>query len=250
MHNLSKLEFSILMGLLAIMAGLLSCKAVKDVHTVKAMDGRFEVITEIVVTPYIVKYKEDIPTPTPTSTPTPTLTPTPAQVAPEATLGAESAQTEGFRYYQIPKEYVNRGGDFPEAVQEYLWAQCKERGIDYYIAVALIERESGYTHSATGDNGNSKGYMQIYEKWHKSRMSREGVKDLYDPYGNIRVGLNFLQSIKKYNPEADYHFILMSYNMGVQRAEELYAEGVYTSKYSRYIMRRAQEIKQELQEYK
>lgn len=95
----------------------------------------------------------------------------------------------GFKYYQIPQEYIDEGGCFPEVVQAYLWCLCEERGINYYVVVALIERESRYQWDATGDNGNSKGYMQIYENWHKERMEAEGVTDLYDPYGNIRVGL-------------------------------------------------------------
>lgn len=73
---------------------------------------------------------------------------------------------DGFSYYEIPQEYKDAGGCFPEIVQVYLWCECKEYGVDYYMVLALIERESGYHWDKVGDNGNSKGYMQIYEKWH------------------------------------------------------------------------------------
>ena len=150
----------------------------------------------------------------------------------------------GFRYYEIPKEYTK--GDFPEIVQSYLWSQCKERGLDYYIVVALIERESGYNPNITGDSGDSKGYMQIQEKWHKWRMDAEGVTDLYSPYGNIKVGLHLLSDL--YIKYGDWSKVLMCYNMGQSGAKRYWDKGIYSSAYSRGILERAQEIKQVLQD--
>ena len=164
-----------------------------------------------------------------------------------ADWGAELYES-GFKYYQIPQEYIDEGGCFPEVVQAYLWCLCKERGINYYVVVALIERESRYQWDASGDNGNSKGYMQIYENWHKERMEAEGVTDLYNPYGNIRVGLNFLQELTGGGVNADYHYVLMSYNMGESRAKAFYEKGIYSTEYSTGILQRAQELQQELKE--
>lgn len=164
-----------------------------------------------------------------------------------ADWGAELYES-GFKYYQIPQEYIDEGGCFPEVVQAYLWCLCEERGINYYVVVALIERESRYKWDTSGDNGNSKGYMQIYENWHKERMEAEGVTDLYNPYGNIRVGLNFLQELTGGGVNANYHYVLMSYNMGESRAKEFYNKGIYSTDYSTGILQRAQEIQQELQE--
>lgn len=163
-----------------------------------------------------------------------------------ADWGAELYES-GFKYYEIPEEYAKEGGCFPEVVQAYLWCLCEQRDIDYYTVVALIERESHYIYNASGDNGASKGYMQIYEKWHKDRMEAEGVGDLYNPYGNIRVGLNFLQELKG-RANGDWHYVLMSYNMGESRCKELNGEGIYSSQYSREILQRAQEIEQELKD--
>ena len=155
---------------------------------------------------------------------------------------------QGFKYYQIPEEYTMYGGSFPEDVQRYLWSQCKERELDYYIAVALIERESGYKSNATGDSGASKGYMQVQEKWHKARMVEEGVTDLYDPYGNIRVALNLFEELQEDYGASGNHCVLMVYNMGAGTAKELWGEGIYSTEYSRRIINRAEEIKQELQD--
>lgn len=158
-----------------------------------------------------------------------------------------SVYDNGFKLYEIPYEYAREGGCFPEVVQVYLWCLCEQRDIDYYMVVALIERESGYKWDATGDGGNSVGYMQIGKKWHKDRMFEEGVEDLLNPYGNIRVGLNFLQYLnKEYLDNSGANCVLMAYNMGESGARSLWKEGIYSTEYSREVLKRAEEIRQEL----
>lgn len=53
------------------------------------------------------------------------------------------------------------------------------------MVMAIIEHES--SGQAKVSNGNCKGLMQIYEKYHMDRMKKLGVTDLYDPYSNIRA---------------------------------------------------------------
>nr|WP_314465607.1 lytic transglycosylase domain-containing protein [uncultured Clostridium sp.] len=158
----------------------------------------------------------------------------------------EDLYESGFVFYQIPEEYVAGGGCFPEVVQAYLWYLCRDREIDYYTMVALIERESNYRYNARGDNGNSKGYMQVYEKWHIDRMAEEHCEDLYNPYGNVRVGTNFFQEIWDKYPEVNK--ALMVYNMGESKALKQWKKGILETEYTRNIIARAQEIKQELQD--
>ena len=159
-----------------------------------------------------------------------------------ADWGAEIYE-EGFRYYEIPQEYKDAGGCFPEIVQVYLWCECKEYGVDYYTVVALIERESGYHWDKLGDNGNSKGYMQIYEKWHTDRMQNLGCTDLMNPYQNVRVGIDFLSYLlKKYGTIQD---TLAAYNYGEKGAREyLWSNGVYVYSYNSAIMQRMKEIEE------
>lgn len=165
-----------------------------------------------------------------------------------ADWGAELYES-GFRYYQIPQEYIDGDGCFPEVVQAYLWSICREVGVDYYTVVALIERESKYKYNAVGDNGNSIGYMQIYSKWHTERMKELGVTDLYNPYENIKVGVDTLAEIQeKYLDSSGANCVLMVYNMGESTAKEFWEKGIYSTKYSREVLQRAQEIEQELQE--
>lgn len=162
--------------------------------------------------------------------------------------GAEVYE-QGFTYYEIPNSYKLEGGMFPEVAQVYLWCICREAGVDYYTALALIERESGYKWDATGDSGASKGLMQIQEKFHLERMEALGVDDLYNPYSNMRVGVNYLKEIQdKYLASSGAHCVLMVYNMGSSGARKCWAEGIYSTAYTKQILSRAQEIKQELQD--
>ena len=59
--------------------------------------------------------------------------------------------------------------------------------------MAIIEQES--SGQADAVNGDYKGLMQISEHWHKDRMERLGVTDLYDPYSNILVGVDYLAEL-------------------------------------------------------
>lgn len=164
-----------------------------------------------------------------------------------ADWGAEIYE-QGFRYFEIPEEYVRSGGCFPEVVQVYLWSLCREKGIDYYMVVAMIERESGYRYDASGDSGKSIGYLQIGERWHKDRMKAENVTDLNDPYGNIRVGLSFLKELSDRYGNSGVNCVLMAYNMGESGAKKCWNNGIYSSEYSREILARAEELKQEIEQ--
>lgn len=157
-----------------------------------------------------------------------------------------SDDVEDFNYFNIPKDYEINGGCLPEVVQVYTYCLSKDYGVDYPTVIALIERESSYKYSATGDGGASKGYMQVMEKWHKDRMERLGVVDLYNPYSNVRVGIDFLSEILQRYP--DYNEALMVYNMGETGAKRLWNTGVYETEYSKEITKRSQEIKQEIQD--
>lgn len=165
-----------------------------------------------------------------------------------ADWGAEVYE-QGWRYYEIPNSYKMAGGVFPAVAQIYLWSVCKEAGVDYYTVLALIERESGYRYGVAGDSGRSKGLMQIQERWHTDRMEALGVEDLYNPYSNMSVGVNYLKEIQdKYLASSGAHCVLMVYNMGYSGAKKLWAKGIYSTTYTKQILQRAQEIRQEIQE--
>ena len=128
-----------------------------------------------------------------------------------------SDDLEGFVFYDLPEKYADKGY-FPEKMQIYTRCLCKQNDVPYALILAIIEYESGYEFDKTGDNGNSKGYMQIYEKWHTDRMQKLNCTDLMNPYQNVKVGIDFLSYLlKKYGTVQD---ALAAYNYGERGARE------------------------------
>lgn len=136
------------------------------------------------------------------------------QTAPVEILDAEEPQ-EDFENEKIEAALFESGyfrSDIPldGETQAYLRAACEESGVTYELALAVIWKETGYQ-NITGDGGDSVGYMQIQTQWHQERMSRLGVDDLSEPYGNFRVGCDYLaELLRKYDTDK----ALTAYNTG------------------------------------
>jgi hypothetical protein len=93
--------------------------------------------------------------------------------------------------------------DHPLSYEEQaaLYGACLEFGVDYALAQAVIEQETGFT-NVMGDGGKAYGFFQVWPKWHTERMEELGVTDLMDPESNFRVGCSFLsECIDKYGLE-------------------------------------------------
>lgn len=101
---------------------------------------------------------------------------------------------------------------------------AKRYGLNPDIIKALIEEESGWCTSAEGDDGESIGLMQIQECWHKERMKRLGVTDLYDPEQNITVGCDILSELL--NKYGNYKDALSVYNSGNTVEGRKYADRI------------------------
>lgn len=101
---------------------------------------------------------------------------------------------------------------------------AKRYGLNPDVIKALIEEESGWGESAEGDNGQSVGLMQIQERWHKDRMKRLGVTNLYDSEQNITVGCDILSELL--NKYGNYKDALSVYNSGNVHDGKQYAERV------------------------
>lgn len=116
----------------------------------------------------------------------------------------------------IEDTYLMPEHPLPLDKQVLLYGACLEMGVDYQLALAVIEQETGYR-SLMGDDGESAGYMQVQEKWHRERMALLGVDDLMDPKSNFRVGCHFLKEcIDKYGLERGLGF----YNGGVAKVTD------------------------------
>lgn len=142
--------------------------------------------------------------------------------------------TEKVIYYDIP---------LSKELQDYTRKICEEYGnVDETLVYALIKQESNFRVKALGDNGRSKGLMQIQEIWHKKRMKKLGVDSLMTAKGNIRVGIDILsEKIDKYD---DLGKALTAYNAGDGGAYKYYfSKGIYANDYAKKIIKNKDKFK-------
>lgn len=154
-------------------------------------------------------------------------------------------EMEGFQLYQIPNEYIKTGGKLPEVVQVYTFCLCREYGVDYSTVLAIIQTESGFCWEAQSQSAF--GYMQVIPSQHQDRIQRLSVEDIKNPYGNIRVGVDYLaELLQKY--DGDYHKALTAYRWGPTGANRKYfSKGEEKSKYSKAVTKTAQRIRAEIE---
>lgn len=124
-----------------------------------------------------------------------------------------------------------------ELLIEYTEEIGQQYGICPELLQAIAERESSLHIYAV--NGTCKGLMQISEKWHRDRMKRLGVTDIYDVYGNILLAADYIAELTKEND--DLYYVLMRYNMEKSTADKLYEAGEYTD-YAVGIVERSTEL--------
>ena len=151
----------------------------------------------------------------------------------EKTLNGEKT-SEKVIYYDIP---------LSKELQDYTRKICEKYGnVDETLVYALIKQESNFRVKALGDNGKSKGLMQIQEIWHKERMKKLGVDSLMTAKGNIRVGIDILsEKIDKYN---DLGKALTAYNAGDGGAYKYYfSKGIYANDYAKKIIKNKDKFK-------
>lgn len=131
-------------------------------------------------------------------------------------------------------------------LQIYTYEICKEYGVNYEKALAVMKIESSFNSNAENINKNGSkdvGLMQINSinrKWLSEVLE---VTDLKDPKQNILAGVYMLSILKE--KFGDDHLQLMAYNMGEGKTKQLVSRGVTSSKYSRKVLNYKDEIKQQ-----
>lgn len=149
------------------------------------------------------------------------------------TQASEEVQTK--KYFDVP---------LSQNLQDHIFNLCEEYGIAPEIIVAMIERESNYDDGAVGDNGKSAGLMQIQEHNHYDRIERLGVTNLFDPFENVEVGIDFFAQCITRNG-GNVEMALMSYNAGQKGAETNYfSKGIYSNAYSQKVLEKAKILKE------
>lgn len=115
------------------------------------------------------------------------------------------------------------GVNVPWQIRDY----CEEAQEEFNVCAELLEaiawRESRFDESAK--NSGCLGLMQINVKWHKGRMERLGVTDIYDAQSNIRVGADYLAELLEKH-DGDIDRALMEYNGDTREGISKYATDI------------------------
>jgi len=154
----------------------------------------------------------------------------------------------------ISKPLENVSDNYPEIKRDthlkpiyqlYTYAVCHRYGVDYDLVLAVIDGESSGIERAFNVNRNGshdKGLMQINSCNYKWLSKELGVTDFYNPFQNIHCGVFMIADLM--DRHSDIHEILMCYNMGEKRTRKLNKQGIYSSKYSRKIIKKYEELKE------
>ncbi len=128
----------------------------------------------------------------------------------ETKEGEDPMEAEKIEAALLEQGYFRDDVPLSYELQDYLHTACQESGVPYALALAVIQKETQFQ-NLVGDDGCSEGYMQVQRKWHYDRMERLGVRDLMDPFGNFRVGCDFLAELLGKYPMQE---ALTAYNSG------------------------------------
>lgn len=106
--------------------------------------------------------------------------------------------------------------------------------------IAIADRESDFTCSATGDGGRSRGMFQINTAANRSRLAYYGYTpdDMEDPVRGATIAADILKDLV-----ANYGFggldgnsVYMAYNMGPGAAARAIRKGIHSTEYSRDVL--------------
>ena len=130
---------------------------------------------------------------------------------------------------------------------DHIQGLCGDYEIPVELVLGVIKTESNFKADAVSKAG-AQGLMQVIPESHYPRMLRLNCTDLFDPYQNITVGMDFLSElIEKYN--GNTHKALTAYNHGEKGAnDKFFSKGIYQSDYSRKVLEATEKIKGEITE--
>lgn len=143
---------------------------------------------------------------------------------PVAEQSSETIQEVKQTYLEIPLSHE---------VQDYLKECCEARDIPVELALAFIDVESDFRQEIIS-NTDDYGLMQINICNHDYITKQLGVTDYLSPMENINAGTYWLS---RYYPRYGIEQAAMCYHLGEGRAKELFKKGIYSTNYSREILK-------------
>jgi soluble lytic murein transglycosylase-like protein len=134
-----------------------------------------------------------------------------------------------------------------EELQQYIWELANKNEISYELVLAVMYLESRFDIGAVNRNNNGtkdKGIMQINSAYKEYHAENAGIEDfnIFDPYDNIKVGINVLVTERDYWRSFDmcemdvFKYTMGSYNMGRLGIEKYGLPEAYINRVSDYKM--------------
>lgn len=136
-------------------------------------------------------------------------------------------------------------------LQEYICEVSARYELNPLPVYAIMWRESGFKADAlrVTSKEHSVGMMQVNILWHKERMDKLGVTDIYDPYQNIKVGIDYFVELLSWREDTTLEWAFMAYNGGPSYADEMTAKG-QLSEYAKSVMDKLMEYSyKEMEQY-
>lgn len=155
--------------------------------------------------------------------------------------GAESGDSITLKKidWEVPNDFEPLDVEMDADLQEFVYCISRAYNIDFTFVMAMIQHESGYQANVVSKTGDY-GLMQINEANFEALTDVTGVTNYLDPYQSIIAGCYVLHDLfEKYD---DPHRVLMSYNFGEYQASVLWNKGIYSSEYSREVMKIQKEL--------
>ena len=119
-------------------------------------------------------------------------------------------------------------------------SESEKYGLDPMLVLAVIKTESTYYNWARSHRG-ARGLMQIMPhtgRWaaRKLALKWRGIRTLYDPYTNVKMGIFYLSALKK-RYGGDTLLTLAAYNAGPTRLAAIIRKGRRPpSRYARSVL--------------
>ncbi len=134
-------------------------------------------------------------------------------------------------YYDVPLSYD---------LQNFIFSECESKNVPPDLVIALIDVESDFNPKLISKT-NDYGLMQI-NICHKDSLKKTlQITDLIDEKQNIKAGVYMLSEIV--NKYSNVNQALMVYNCGEFGAKKLWNNGVYSTNYSKKVIKKIDEIK-------
>lgn len=144
---------------------------------------------------------------------------------------------EPIYFIDVVEGYITE--DSIKSICEFVSYKYNDR-ISPKLLQAIALTESEYYVNATGTS-DDKGLCQVVCMWHKERIDKLGITDIYNPYENILVCADIINELMSSKYGYDIQYVLMAYNMGPTRANELYESGII-SKYAFNVLENAEKL--------